>query len=53
MIYWIIFGAFTAIFIGSFLREKRAFRNSIFLALSLASLFVAVAYATNGTIVNT
>lgn len=24
MIYWIIFGAFTAIFIGSFLREKRA-----------------------------
>ena len=53
MIYWIIFGAFTAIFIGSFLREKRAFRNSIFLALSLASLFVAAAYATNGTIVNT
>lgn len=53
MIIWIIFGAFTAIFIGSFLREKRAFRNSIFLALSLASLFVVAAYATNGTIVNT
>lgn len=53
MIYWIIFGTFTAVFIGSFLREKRSFRNSIFLTLSLASLFVAVAYSTNGTIVNT
>lgn len=52
MIYWILFFAFVAVFIGSFLREKRSFRNSIFLALSLVSLFVALAYSTNGTIIN-
>lgn len=52
MIYWIVFFAFVAVFIGSFLREKRSFRNSIFLALSLVSLFVALAYSTNGTIIN-
>lgn len=52
MIYWIVFFAFVAVFIGSFLREKRSFRNSIFLTLSLVSLFVALAYSTNGTIIN-
>lgn len=53
MIYWIVFVAFCAAFIGSFLREKRSFRNAIFLTLSLVSLFVALAYSTNGTIINT
>lgn len=53
MIYWIVFGVFTAIFIASFLKEKRAFRNSIFLALSLSSLFLALAYSAYGTVINT
>lgn len=52
MIFWIGFAVFVILFIFSVIKERRLFRNAIFLGLWLCFLFLALTELSNGTTLN-
>lgn len=52
MIFWLLFVIFAIMFIISFIKERRLFRNAIFFSLLLCFLFLAVADFAENTALN-
>lgn len=52
MFFWILFFISASVFLISFLKERRLFRNAIYLVISLFFLFIAVTFSTNGSIIS-
>ncbi|WOC32467.1 MULTISPECIES: YdcF family protein [Caproicibacterium] len=52
MLFWILFLLFGGLFLASFLKERRQFRNAVYLTLTVFFLLTAVADATTGSAVS-
>lgn len=52
MILWFLFSVFFILFLRSFLKERRLFRNAVYFTISLLLLLFAVAYSLHGSIVS-
>lgn len=50
MIFWVLTAVFTVLFVVSFIREKRLFRNAIYLMVAISSLFMAIASVATGAV---
>ena len=52
MLFWILFLLFGGLFLAPFLKERRQFRNAVYLTLTVFFLLTAVADATTGSAVS-